>query len=292
MQPRTRMARALASAALVTGLLAASPTASTAQTTTDPTATPTATATLTPGPSGSPTTSTPTPTGTPGAADASTATPTATVPVASVTPTALATPFVSNVPCATDDPHAPGGVHRDDRRGDDEDNAQGNDHDEFHTGNGRNLMILHNCTDNQLRVRANIQVNTIPGRRVEPLNEAYAEGTCTACQTLSIALQINLYSADRATTVAPQNYAFAINTSCNGCSTVALAIQYNQAVDDPHNVPDDVADTVNQLEAELNSVQQDPDIALPDAEARLNDVLQRFVALGGTLVDQRDEKDD
>ena len=291
MLPRTRMARALASAALIGGLLATGPTTSTAQTT-DPSATPTATATLTPGPSGSPTTATPTATGTPGAADASTATPTPSAPIVSASPTAVATPFVSNVPCASDDPHAPGGVHREERRGDDEDNQPGNDRDEFHTGNGRNLMVIHNCTDSQLRVRANIQVNTIPGRRVEPLNEAYAEGTCTSCQTLAIALQINLYSAERATTVAPQNYAFAINTSCTGCLTVSRAIQYNQPVDDPHNVPDDVADTVNQLEAELNSVQQDPDIALPDAEARLNDVLQRFVALGGTLGDQRDEKDD
>jgi hypothetical protein len=201
-------------------------------------------------------------------------------------------PFVSNVACATDDPHAPGGIRRTERRGDDEDNEGGRDRDEFRTGNGRNVILLHNCTDNQLRVRGNIQLNTIPGRHVDPLNEAYAEGTCTSCQTFAIALQVDLYSGERATEVAPQNLALAVNDHCTGCRTVALAIQYVQPVEDPHEVPDDVADTLNQLEQEMNAVQQDRDISLADAEARLISIVERFGALGGSLGQQRDEKND
>ena len=152
----------------------------------------------------------------------------------------------------------------------------------------RNKYAPKTCPSNFLR--ANIQVNTIPGRTADPINEAYAESSCTNCQTLSIALQIDLYSGERARTVAPQNYAIALNTNCNGCFTVARALQYVQPVEDPQHVPDDVAETVDQLQDELIAVQQDPDISLHDAEARLNDVLQRFTALGGTLGDQRDEK--
>ena len=279
MHPRTFVG-AVASAALLATLLAGSPGGAAAQATdSTPTATPSPTATGT-------VSSTPTSTPTPGAA------PGAAVPSPSATPAPDAASFISNVPCATGDAHAPGGVQRSERRGDDQDNEGGQDRDEFRTGNGRNVILLHNCTDNQLRVRGNIQLNTIPGRHVDPLNEAYAEGTCTNCQTFAVALQVDLYSGERATEVAPQNQAVAVNTRCTGCRTVALAIQYVQPVDDPNEVPEDVADTLNQLEQELNAVQQDPGISLADAEARLSSIVQRFGALGGSLGQQRDEKND
>jgi hypothetical protein len=109
---------------------------------------------------------------------------------------------------------------------------------------------------------------------------------------LSVALQVNLYSGERGRDVEPENIALALNTSCNGCFTVARAIQYNQPVDDPQDVPEDVAQTVDRLDDELRSIQRDPDITLPDAEARLNAVLTSFNQLGGSLGQQREERHD
>ena len=193
------------------------------------------------------------------------------------------------MPCATDDPSNER-VQRSQRHGDDEDG--GDDHDEFRTGNGQNAVIVHNCTDNRLRVSAAIQLNTIPGHIVKPLNEAYAEGSCFHCQTLAVALQIDLYSAERANDIEPQNYAVAINTGCTGCVTVARAIQYVQGVDDPRDVSQDISYDVEALSAELTAIQSDPSATLPDAEARLNAVMARFNVLAGTLNEQRDEHDD
>jgi hypothetical protein len=197
--------------------------------------------------------------------------------------------IISNVPCATDDPSSER-VQRSERHGTDED-GQG-DSDEFKTGNGSNVVMVHNCTDGRLRVRAAIQLNTIPGQIVQPLNEAYAEGSCTSCQTLAVALQIDLYSAERATDIEPQNFAIALNTGCTGCLTVARAVQYVQGVDDPNDVSADISDTVEKFDSQLTAIQSDPNIKLPEAEARLNAVLARFITLGGKLGDQRQESED
>ena len=204
-------------------------------------------------------------------------------------PSVTATPFVSGVPCATDDPSNEH-VQRSDRNGWDE-NGRDN-HNEFETGNGTNSAIVHNCTDNRLRVRASIQLNTIPGQVVDPLNQAYAESTCTGCSTLAVALQIDLYSSDRAVDIQPQNYAVAVNTACTGCVTVADAYQYVEGEQDPREVSRDISDTIDQLGDELAAIQNDPTVTLPVAEARINNVIARFETLGGTLNQQRDEHDD
>lgn len=273
-----RAARTLACAALAAASFGATAAVSSAQT--PPTDTPTPTVATT----------TPTPTSTP-MPSAETATPVPTVPAVTPTAAPAATPFVSGIPCATDSPNAPGHVHRSDRHGQDDEDDGGKD--EFQTGNGRNQVIVHNCTESRLRVGASIQLNTIPGHKVRPLNLAYAEGSCPGgCQTFAVALQIDLYSGERATDVQPENYAVAINSGCNGCITVARAIQYVQPLDDPRDVARDIDDTVSELDRELNAIEADPDISLADAEARLNAVLVRFNKLGGTLGDQREERVD
>ena len=277
----------LIAALMIVGLsLATTPAGSFAQTA--PAASPTATSTP-------PATDTPTvaPTDTPTVSPATTRSPVTSSPPApaadTTTPVAVPAPIISNVPCATDDPSSER-VGRSERHGSDDD-GQGDD-DEFRTGNGRNQVIVHNCTDNRLRVRAAIQLNTIPGRVVKPLNLAYAEGSCASCQTLAVALQIDLYSAEHATDIEPQNFAIALNTACTGCVTVSRAVQFVQGVDEPNDVSEDISDTVDALDDELTSIQSDPTITLPEAESRLNAVLFRFAALGGTLGDQRQERDD
>jgi hypothetical protein len=196
------------------------------------------------------------------------------------------------VPCATDDP-SDERVQRSERHGTDGGANQTDlDHgeDEFTTGNGSNQVVVHNCTDNRLRVRAAIQLNTIPGLVVRPLNEAYAEGSCFHCQTLAVALQIDVYN-DRASDIEPQNFAVAINTGCTGCVTVARAIQYVQAEEQPHDVAADISDAVDSIADTLAAIQSDPTLTLADAEARLNAAMARFNALGGSLNDQREERD-
>jgi len=167
----------------------------------------------------------------------------------------------------------------------------GNDN-EYMTGNGNNRLVVHNCSDQQLRVRAGIQVNTIPGRKVTPLNEAYAESSCVECQTLVVALQLNLYRPDKAMDIEPVNLATAINSSCSYCATVAVAVQYSEGVDDAQHVPDDVREVTAAIDAELRSIQSDPTISLAEAVSRLDAAIGRFETLRGSLVQTRDQRED
>lgn len=231
---------------------------------------------------------TPTPiTSTPTPIASATATPSPSPALPTTTPTAIPTVFSSGVPCATGDPSAER-VQRSESHGDDDED----DRNSINTGNGSNIVQLHNCTDNRLRVRAAIQLNTIPGRVVNPVNEAYAEGSCTNCQTLAVALQLDLYSAEKARDIEPQNYAIAINTRCTGCVTVARAMQFVEGLEDPRDVAQDISDTIEQLSDELNAIQSDPTVTLAEAESRLNAVMARFNTLGLSLNEQREERDD
>ncbi len=156
-----------------------------------------------------------------------------------------------------------------------------------HGGGGNNVVQVINRKDDRLRVRGSIQINHIPGDDVSPLNEAIAYSECDGCQTIAVALQIDLVSRN-ATNVTPQNYAYAINYRCNGCTTVARALQYVIPVDDPNHVPDEVRELQRRMDAELRQAAHDPHETVDEAEARVDDVISQFQDLANSLYDQRD----
>jgi hypothetical protein len=158
-------------------------------------------------------------------------------------------------------------------------------------GGGKNIVIVQNRTNGRLATRANIQLNRIPGPTVEPVNLADGTSSCADCQTLSVALQINLTSRT-ANVVTPQNAAVAVNAGCTRCVTVARALQYVYSVDDPTKVPPEVSALIRKMERTLIEVHTDPRIRLPEAEERINAVIAEFSGLADSLDDRRDEKAD
>lgn len=155
-------------------------------------------------------------------------------------------------------------------------------------GGGKNIVKFLNRVDNRLRVRGNIQLNRIPAPTVEPVNLALSSGSCTDCQTLTVALQINLYQRG-APKVAPQNAAVAVNYECTRCYTVARALQYVLPVDDPTQVPPDVSRLIRELDRELKAIQTDRNLQLVEAENRISAVVAQFQQLAQSLNEQRDE---
>lgn len=139
-------------------------------------------------------------------------------------------------------------------------------------GGGKNVVRVRNRSDGRLRVRGRIQLNRISGPTVEPINLAFAYSTCTDCQTIAVALQLNLISRT-ATYVAPQNVAIAVNYECSGCRTVARALQYTYSVDDPNAEVAEVRDLIREMERELRAVRQSRGITVDEAEARVNAVV-------------------
>jgi hypothetical protein len=160
---------------------------------------------------------------------------------------------------------------------------------EEHTGGGgRNVVTIVNRVDSRLSVRGNIQLNRVPGPSAGPVNLAEGYSSCTDCQTLGVALQINLVSR-AASRVVPQNAAVAVNMQCTRCVTVARALQYVYSVEDPLQVPPEAYQLIRAMDRELTAIQADRTIRLPEAEARINAVIARFSTLAESLNDQRDE---
>ena len=157
-------------------------------------------------------------------------------------------------------------------------------------GGAKNLVVLTNRNDDGFTGRGQLQLNLIPGPRVAPVNLARAVASCTDCQTLAVALQINVYERG-APQVTPQNAAVAVNISCQDCLTVARSIQYVIPVDDVRDVPPDVRELAREMDRELHELTRDRSLSLAEREARLDAVIGRFRDLAAYLRQERDVTD-
>jgi hypothetical protein len=155
-------------------------------------------------------------------------------------------------------------------------------------GGPKNVVLAQNLNDGRLRVRGNVQLGRIPGPTAAPVNLARAYSSCVDCQTLAVALQLDLVTAGTHQ-AAPENVAVALNYECTGCHTVALALQYMLTVDDPTQVPDEANRLMARMHQELAALQSDPNLTLGDAEARVLAVVAEFEDLRSNLTQQRDE---
>ena len=159
----------------------------------------------------------------------------------SLSSSAFALPMAAQ---GTGDPHMAAGADLET-----DDASDVSSHEQFHDDSsqgGRNEVIVHNQSDGKLLMRGRVDLEHLPGRSVAPENYAEAVGSCVRCQTLAVALQIDLISRN-ATTIAPQNAAVALNLHCTGCFTSARALQYVIQVDDPTEVPERARDLVQTL---------------------------------------------
>jgi hypothetical protein len=155
-------------------------------------------------------------------------------------------------------------------------------------GGADNIVLLNNHVDGGLTARGSVEVNHIPGPSVAPVNCAFASSTCVGCQTLSVALQIDLISPNAAS-VAPRNIARAQNVGCQGCQTFARALQYVIQVDDPTSTPPEINRLAQAMNDQLRAVQTDRSLTLAQARAQIDDVLAQFQDLAASLDDQPSE---
>jgi hypothetical protein len=153
---------------------------------------------------------------------------------------------------------------------------------------GKNVVQVVNRTDGAFRVDGKVQLNRIPATNAGPVNLALAYSQCRDCQTLALALQINLIST-HTHSVQPQNGATAVNVQCDGCLTVARAIQYNISVDDPTNVPPSVNQLIARMKAELATIKTSS-TSVANAESRFNAVISQFRDLAAYFKDARDQQ--
>ena len=153
-------------------------------------------------------------------------------------------------------------------------------------GGGNNIVQVINHADGHFRMDGKVKLNQIQGPNAGPQNLAFAYSSCTDCQTMAVALEINLISTT-ARNIQPLNKAVAINYRCTRCVTYARAIQYDIQVDDPHQVRSDVRDLTRQMDATLKHIKSSHETFL-QALDEVNTVIAEFNGLGMYLQDRHD----
>lgn len=154
-------------------------------------------------------------------------------------------------------------------------------------GGGKNIVQVINQQDGEMKIDGKVQLNRIPESNAAPVDLASAYSSCANCQTLAVALQINLISKS-ATYIHPQNAAVAVNYQCTNCHTIAYAWQYNMTVDDPTAVPNDVNQLMAAWRAELANIKTQS-VTLGEAISRMNSVIGQFQSLAAYLDQKQDE---
>ncbi len=165
---------------------------------------------------------------------------------------------------------------------------------EFPPGGPVNQVRLVNKKDGGFLARSAISLHRSNTPNVQPKNIAVAEGQCTDCVTMAIALQVFIYQRG-APDVQPQNIALAVNNACTRCVTIARAIQYVIPVDDPNAVPNDVRELLKDMERELKyfaEVKSVGELDPSEANARLTRFTQQYAQLHQYLVDLTDQESD
>ena len=152
-------------------------------------------------------------------------------------------------------------------------------------GGGANIVQVINHADSHFRMDGQVKLNQIPGPNAGPKNEAFAYSSCTNCDTMAVALEINLISS-RARNIQPLNEAVALNYQCTNCVTYARAIQYDIQVADPTQVPSDVRELMRQMNATMNHIKTS-DESFMQALAEVNAVIGEFNELGIYLTDKQ-----
>lgn len=157
-------------------------------------------------------------------------------------------------------------------------------------GGSQNTVTGMNTNDRRFRAVGRIEFNRIYSDKVNPGNYARAEAQCTNCQTIAVAVQVNVYQRG-ASEVSPANVAVAVNTQCSRCVTVARAIQYVIPVDDPKVVPGEVDALVRDINQQMHYFEtlRTADQATSEAASQqLTAILQKYGTLLQYLRDTQD----
>jgi hypothetical protein len=151
-------------------------------------------------------------------------------------------------------------------------------------GGGKNVVVVVNDRDGGTQIQGRVHLNRIPGPLAVPSNIAMATSSCTRCESLAVALQINVI-ARSAQIIAPENVAVASNAGCSECVTMAWAVMYAVTVDDPtKDLPPNIQASIAALQQQLARASSAPSIC--DAAVQINAVLAQFSALA-TKIDSK-----
>jgi putative peptide zinc metalloprotease protein len=89
-----------------------------------------------------------------------------------------------------------------------------------------NSAVAVNTKDGSSLFKLAFSIKQVGGEVVDQSNAAVAYSNCTECQTVAIAIQVLIVTAENPDVVTPTNLAIAVNENCDTCTTMALAYQF------------------------------------------------------------------
>lgn len=158
-------------------------------------------------------------------------------------------------------------------------------------GGAHNVVLVVNRQDGSFKFDGKVQINQIRGPSVAPLNLAEGYSSCSSCQTLAVAMQIDLVTGDPHF-YEPKNLALAINFQSLNAHTAAVALQYAIPVADPSIIPDHIKALAQQMNEELRSIRKDSasqTISVGQAKTEVLGVINQFNDLDAWLNSRIDE---
>jgi putative peptide zinc metalloprotease protein len=89
-----------------------------------------------------------------------------------------------------------------------------------------NSAVAINTKDGSSLFDFAFSIKEVGGEVVDQTNAAVAYSNCQECQTVAIAIQVLIVTAENPDVVMPTNLAVAVNENCDSCTTMALAYQF------------------------------------------------------------------
>ena len=146
-------------------------------------------------------------------------------------------------------------------------------------GNVNNEVVVINTVDGRAADRAGFGVARVVGSDVHNQNAAAATSSCDDCRTVAVAAQAVIIQRTDATTIAPKNFAIAINQSCTSCETFAAAYQYVFTTDGLVRFDAGLAQKLSGLQGQIRAVAGNESLSFPEMEARIDGLVEQMWSL-------------
>jgi putative peptide zinc metalloprotease protein len=146
-------------------------------------------------------------------------------------------------------------------------------------GTVNNVVVVKNTTDGRVASKVGSGIARVTGDSSHNQNAAVAASSCTDCRSVAVAVQIVLVQRPDASTIAPENYAMAINQSCLRCETFAAAYQYVVTTEGIVHFTAEGNQRLAALESELRSLVAMDGLPFPELDARASAIVQEMWAV-------------
>lgn len=146
---------------------------------------------------------------------------------------------------------------------------------------GDNAAVAVNTKDGSSLFRFAFDVHHTMNEVIDETNIAIAYSSCEGCQTIAIAIQIVLVSSDP-NSIVPENVAISINEECISCETMASAYQFVLGLGGPTMLDEEGREQIKEIRKafyELAKEVEKEELTIAEIEAKVTTLIDRLKAV-------------